>query len=220
MKAVNIDKLLPADLPRGERVIWHGRPQWVGMARRAFRVDFVAAWFGLMSAWNFSSTASSTGWTDAVLSAGKTLGAGALALGLLSMLAWLSCRTTLYVVTSRRVVMKVGIALPIFFNLPFATIKEAALREYADETGDIALGLGPDERIAYLHLWPHARPFRLKRPEPALRAVANAASVAEKLSRALIEASNAGVEQEGSIGKTAEATINLVVLTGNAVAAA
>ena len=48
----------------------------------------------------------------------------------------------------------------------------------------------PDQKIAYLNLWPHARPFRMANPEPALRCVPRAIEVAEILSRALIEASN------------------------------
>jgi hypothetical protein len=31
------------------------------------------------------------------------------------------------------------------------------------------------KRIAYLHLWPHARPWQLKRPQPLLRALPDAA---------------------------------------------
>ena len=70
--------------------------------------------------------------------------------------------------------MKIGIALPMFFNLPFSRIASASLRLYADGTGDIPVALDKGQRIAYLHLWPHARPFRLTQPEPALRCVPNA----------------------------------------------
>jgi len=93
-------------------------------------------------------------------------------------------------VTSRRVTMKIGIALPVFFNLPFSSIPSASLRCYGDGTGEIALELGPQTHIAYLHLWPHAKPFRVARPQPALRCVPDAARVAETLSRALIAAAN------------------------------
>ena len=190
MKAVNLELLLPADIPPGEQILWHGRPHWVSMARRAFRADYVAAYFVAMALFNASLSAWTAGAADAGLSALKTLAAGALALGLLTLLAWLSSRTTLYVVTSRRVIMKIGIALPIFLNLPFSSIAAASLRTFPDGTGEIPLGLSGDAHIAYLHLWPHARPFRIARPEPALRAIPNAAAVAETLSRALIAAAN------------------------------
>ena len=191
MKAVNLELLLPADIPPGERILWHGRPQWVSMARRAFRIDYVAGYFGAMTVFNAATAAYSGGPAEAGLSAVKTLAAGALAVGLLCLLAWLASRTTLYVVTSRRVIMKIGIALPIFLNLPFSSIASASLRLYSDGTGEIPLALADGARVAYLHLWPHARPFRIARPEPALRSVPDAAAVAETLSRALIAASNA-----------------------------
>ena len=82
-------------------------------------------------------------------------------------------------VTSRRIVMKLGIALPVFFNLPFSKIASASLRVYADGSGDIPVALGEGQRIAYLHLWPHARPFRIAHPEPAMRSVPDAQAVAE-----------------------------------------
>jgi hypothetical protein len=195
VKLVNMELLLPSDVPAGERILWHGRPQAISLARRAFRADYVAGWFVFMSVWNFALAETDTGLADAAISAAKTLGAGVLAVAILLLLAWLTSRTALYVITSRRVVMKVGIALPIFFNCPFTTINSASVRSYGDKTGDIPLALGSGDRIAYLHLWPHARPFRFSNPEPALRCVANAPAVAEILGRALIAASNEQIVQ-------------------------
>jgi hypothetical protein len=126
MKAVNLELLLPADIPHGERILWHGRPQWISLARRAFRADYVAAYFGAVAAINFIIAGYSGGLAEAGLSATKTLAAGAAALSLLFLLAYLASRTSLYVVTSRRVIMKIGIALPIFLNLPFSSIAAAA----------------------------------------------------------------------------------------------
>ena len=50
------------------------------------------------------------------------------------------------------------------------------------------LSLAGSDRIAYLHLWPHARPWRLKRTEPMLRALADAPAVAAQLAQALQQA--------------------------------
>jgi len=190
MKVIDFGLLLPNDFQPDERVLWHGRPQWTSMARRAFRVDFVAAYFGFMTLMNMALAEVDTGWQDAIISGGKTIGAGMLSIGLLSLLAYLSSRTSFYVVTTKRVVMKIGIALPVFFNFPFSSIRSASVRVYGDGTGEIPLALAPKEHIAYLHLWPHAKPFQINHPEPALRCVPDAARVAELLSRALIAASN------------------------------
>ena len=52
MKIVDLDKLLPADIPEGERVLWFGRPEWVSLLRQAYRADLVAAYFGALAIWN------------------------------------------------------------------------------------------------------------------------------------------------------------------------
>lgn len=181
MKAVNLEKLLPADIPPGERVLWFGRPDLTSLWRRAYRADWVAAWFVAMAGWNLA--------TGGVLSALHTLAFGVVGLAILALLAFASARTTLYVLTERRVVLKSGIALPIFINVPFKQVASADLRAFADGTGEVTLGLTKEERIPYLALWPSARPLRFARPEPALRCIANARDVADTLGRALAEAS-------------------------------
>jgi len=63
---------------------------------------------------------------------------------------------------------------------------------HRDGTGDIALSVRDEERIGYLILWPHARPWRYARPEPSLRGLGDVDAVASLLSQAL--ASNAGLQ--------------------------
>jgi Bacterial PH domain len=219
MRAVNLEKLLPGDTPQGETILWHGRPQWVSLARRAYRADFVAAYFVALTGWNCCSVGLNSGWMTAVLVGAKTLGIGAAAIALLNLLAYVSARTTLYVVTTRRLVLKVGVALPIFINLPFGQIASAAARVYSDGTGDIPVGLAPTQRVAYFALWPHARPFHFRHPEPTLRCVANCADVSETLGRALREA--AGQTERApkrEIGALAESHVGSAALPEQAAA--
>ncbi len=75
--------------------------------------------------------------------------------------------------------------MPITVNLPFKQIDGAGLRLHADGTGDMPLKLSRRDRLAVLAIWPHMRPWRLTRPEPMLRSVANAGGVADILSAAL-----------------------------------
>jgi hypothetical protein len=184
MKAVSLEKLLPGDVPAGEHILWHGRPQAGALARRAYRGDFVAAYFAALAVWSVAYSGDA-GWAAAALAGAKTVGLGAVALGLIAFLSYLSARTTLYVVTSRRVVLKIGVALPIFINIPFNEIASASVRTFSDGVGDIPLRLVSGRRIGYWILWPHARPLRFARPEPTLRGVGDAADVAETLSHAL-----------------------------------
>lgn len=180
MKIVNLELQLPSDLPPGEHVLWFGHPQTLGLLRRAYRADFVALYFAALAIW-----AAVEGSITGVLAA---FAAAFCSLGLLALLAYLNARTTIYFITNRRVVIKVGVAMTMFHNLPFGQIQSAALRAFADGTGDVAVKPIAGQRVSYWSLWPCARPLRFRDPEPALRAVADAREVARVLTRAMIEA--------------------------------
>jgi hypothetical protein len=105
-------------------------------------------------------------------------------LGLASvwLLAWMTARTTVYTLTNKRVVMRLGIVLTVTFNLPFSRITTAALRAHGEDFGDITLALKPQDHIAWLHLWPSVRPWKLAHPQPMLRCLSNANALATQLS--------------------------------------
>lgn len=185
---------LPERLPDGERLIWQGAPDWKLLARRAFHVRGLAVYFGVIVALcaalsiqdgaSFGETAVST--------LRQTLFA-LVPLALAVLYAWMVSRATVYTVTDRRVVMRIGLALPVTINLPFRMIESAGLNARADGAGDICLLLNSADRIAYLVLWPHARPWRLTRAEPMLRALPDAARVGQLLGRALAASAGAAV---------------------------
>ncbi|MEY3525644.1 MAG: hypothetical protein RIR92_1709, partial [Pseudomonadota bacterium] len=110
------------------------------------------------------------------------------ALGLLTWLAWLTARTALYTLTSKRVVMRIGIVLTLTFNLPLRMVAAASVKPLKNGCGDIALKLAGDDHIAWLNLWPHAKPWALKNPEPCLRLIPDAVRVGERLVQAWREA--------------------------------
>ncbi|MDP4025425.1 photosynthetic complex putative assembly protein PuhB [Methylobacterium sp. NEAU 140] len=173
---------LPGPLPRGERILWQGAPTTAGLLVRVFHARLVVLWFAAC-ALAVASTAGSV--QRALMLAGPTVLVGAAAVALLWLLAYLTHRSTVYTITDRRVVLQVGIALPVTHNLPFAQIENAGFRAFTDGSGDLPLRLQPGLRVAYLQLWPHARPWRLSRTEPMLRSVPEADTVARLLARAL-----------------------------------
>lgn len=177
---------LPADLPEGEHIVWQGAPDWKAMAKRVFHVPLVGLYFGGLAAWRV---------TDAV-AAGASLGAAlqsalwvtplaAAAIGLLAGLAWLNCRTTVYTITNRRIVMRFGAALTKAINIPFSIIESADLKAFADGGGDLSLTLVKPNKISYVMLWPHARPGKISAPQPTFRAIPNAREVGAKLAAVL-----------------------------------
>lgn len=177
---------LPEKLPAGERLLWQGSPSWRAFAIRAFHARTVALYFAALATWRLV-----VGWHDgesareALLAVAGLLPLAVAAVGLLCALAWLMARSAVYTITDRRVVLRVGVVLQVAFNVPFTAIVGAGVQVHRDGTADIPLMLAPDVRIAYAHLWPHARPFRLRRPEPMLRGVLDGARVAALLADAL-----------------------------------
>jgi hypothetical protein len=186
---------LPEELPPGETILWQGAPQRAALARRALHVRTIALYFGVLAAWRGTSL-----WSDGASGAEIVLGAsllvllGALAILPLWLFAWASARSTVYTITNRRMVIRAGVALPTSFNVPFAAIEAAGLKLHGEGVGDIALRLVRDQKIAFIFLWPHARPWRFSRPEPALRCIPEAEAVAQLLGRALAAASAVPVQ--------------------------
>jgi hypothetical protein len=173
-------KGLPGHLPAGEHIVWQGAPDWKRLALTAFHVRGVAVYFGLILGLALLLGASLTG---VVL----TVGAGVAAVALLGLLAWLSARSTVYTLTNRRVVLRVGIALPTCINLPLKLIANASVKVHADGTADLPLELKGPDRVGWMMLWPHARPWKVSAPEPMLRAVPDGQRVAALLVRTLAE---------------------------------
>lgn len=176
---------LPERLPREERILWQGSPDWRALARHAFHVRKLGAYFAVLLAWSVASSLADGVAPGAALWSARWLAvAGVVGVGTFSWLAWLTARTTVYTLTDKRVVMRIGIVLTVTFNLPLRSIEGAGLRRLGGGRGDIPLSLPGPDRISYLHLWPHARPWRLAKPEPMLRCLPEVDHVAALLSQA------------------------------------
>jgi Bacterial PH domain len=177
---------LPEHLPANETLLWQGSPDWKIVARDVLHLNKLLLYFGLLLAWVVVSSlwqgqdVLATVWRVLIITP-----IPALALGLVAIGAWLIARTSVYTLTNRRVVMRIGIVLSVTFNLPLRQIHAVSVRANQDGSGDILLQLAATDQIAYLHMWPHVRPWRLRRAEPMLRSIAHAQQVAEQVCAAL-----------------------------------
>jgi hypothetical protein len=184
---------LPAMLPAGEQLLWQGSPDWKALAIRGYHVRKVALYFLALIAWRIGvGINNGHDLVSIAESCGLLAGLGAVAMGVLTLLAYGTSRAAVYSITSRRVLLRHGIAVPLTLNVPFTAVESAALKTYSDGTGDIAFTVARDQRVGYLITWPHLRPGHISRPCPSFRAVADAARAAEILSVAL--AAHAGTD--------------------------
>jgi hypothetical protein len=180
---------VPGKLPAGETLLWQGKPAWRSLAVTALHVRKVALYFAVLVAWTVVDGLRAG--QPAGTLAGPLLAlalSAALAIGILCGLAALIARTTIYSITSARIVLRIGVALPMSVNLPFRVVRSAALRQRRDGTGDILIDLEQGHRVGYAVLWPHVRPWRFARAQPLLRCLPDAAPAADLLGKALASA--------------------------------
>lgn len=199
---------LPAALPANEHVLWQGAPNWRALARNALHLRGLAAYLGLIVAWVLISAIlrGDPAQTIALETARAALVASApVALGLLY--AWMSARASAYTITNRRVVIRMGLAVPLTLNLPFSKIDGADLSLKTDGTGDLALKLAPGSKgLGWFIMWPHTRPWGKGQAQPMLRALPDAAEAGHILTQALLATTGESVSlaQTTRIVDTAE----------------
>ena len=167
---------LPEPLPQGERLLWQGSPDFLTLAIHAFHVRKLAIYFAGMFGLQWLYLLGEPGGsvlmpllTSAVLAYGGPGSAGA-----------------------HRLVFRAHHRLhPDRPPHPHAhrhrahahlqpAAAQARCRRHPPASqghGDIALTLTGEDRIAYLNLWPHARPWLLKQPQPSLRCVPDAQKI-------------------------------------------
>ncbi|NVO05111.1 MAG: PH domain-containing protein [Rhodoferax sp.] len=174
---------LPEKLPAGECILWQGAPDPVSLGIHVFHLRALSMYFAAMLGLQALYLAGEPGGLvlRPLLIA---LVVACLALSLLGAVAWFAARGALYTITNRRVVMRIGIVLTITLNLPFKALSAAAVRTYKDGTGDIVVDLSGEDRMGWAHLWPHARPWALRRPQPSLRCLRDVQQVAKLLQSA------------------------------------
>ena len=174
---------LPEALPRNERILWQGVPSAYLLAVHALHLRSLGVYFVLMlllQTLYLAGEPDSAVWPSVALS---TVLAGVCLL-LLSVVAWYAARNTRYTLTNRRIVMRIGMVLTITLNIPLKQIQSASVRLMKDGAGDLALGLSGPQRLGWLHLWPHAKAWSFRRPEPALRCIPQVQQVADLFAQA------------------------------------
>lgn len=175
---------LPEQPPTGELILWQGRPNTWALAKDALGVHWVAGYFVLLAIWRVGASSA-----DLPVAAALPLALPFLILGLATCLVFLGvahvlARTTMYTITTERVAMRVGAALTVTLNLPFTKIASADLRLSKNGHGSVVFHPMGEARLSYLVLWPHVRPWRMRRTQPSLRAIPDARNVARIFSEA------------------------------------
>jgi hypothetical protein len=176
---------LPERLPSGEFIVWQGSPGVGALASSAFHIKKLLVYFAvLVVACAWPSLEEGAGVMAVLLSIKWIAPLALIGLGSVWMLAYMTSRTTVYTLTNKRMVMRLGIVFTVSFNLPLKQVAAADVRMLQDGFGDITLSLKGSDRIAWIHLWPSVRPWKIEKPEPTLRAIPRVQEVSVKLREA------------------------------------
>lgn len=177
---------LPEALPEGEHILWQGQPNWWSLAQESLSLRWVAGYFVFLFAWRTTAGAATRPWLDAASDASFFLVLGLIVCVLLMLVSLIQAKATVYTITNKRVAMRIGAALTMTLNLPFKQVHNADLRLRKSGHGSISLEMNPEGGMgfSYILTWPHIRPWKLKHPQPALRCIPDARSVAAILAEA------------------------------------
>ncbi|KPF43461.1 photosynthetic complex putative assembly protein PuhB [Rhizobium sp. AAP43] len=160
---------LPGVPPAGEVVLWQGRPSSALVARHLLKVRWICGYFIVLAGWAVASGLSDGRAVGGILFSVAILTAlAAVLVGMIELFAWAVEKTTLYTVTTERVVMRFGVAISMTLNLPFRQIDAVSFARIGQSSGMIAIALVPGQRLSWLIQWPHVRGFRVAHTEPSL----------------------------------------------------
>lgn len=187
---------VPHPLPEGERLLWQGAPTMKAVATHVFHWRLVVAYFAAMLALWAITTEHQPGSEVYVASAVVRVSLAAFVLLSVLGLSRAVATTSWYAITTKRVVMRVGMAFPMSINIPFNLLVSAGVGMFKDGTGQVTMSLAKGSRIAYIALWPHCRVFRFTQPEPVLRGLEEPQKVAEILAQAVAEAADESTRVE------------------------
>jgi hypothetical protein len=170
--------------PEGEHILWQGAPDSWMLALQALNMGWVGAYFVLLAAWRGIAIGLVQGWAIGAKATVPYLAMGIVACAILGLIAVTLARTTVYTLTNRRVAMRIGAALTVTLNIPFTRVASADLSLNRNGTGSIALDVNDGTRLSYIVCWPHVRPWRMAKTQPALRCIPDAERVAALLADA------------------------------------
>lgn len=181
---------VPHALPEGEQLVWEGAPAAGAVASHVFHWRLLAGYFMVMLMLWGMGTEHAVGSPAFMAGLFVRLGASVVAMGVVFALSKAIAATTWYAITSQRLVLRIGMVLPMSINLPFSLLESAGVVTFRDGTGQVAIRMAKGQRIAYIALWPHCRVFHLNHPQPLLRGLADPIRVGELLATAVTAAAN------------------------------
>jgi hypothetical protein len=177
---------LPEYLPDGEKMLWQGRPSTRLLARHLLKNRWITGYFLILAAWAvIGGLYDGRPLAGIVFSVAVLTALAAILIGMLELFAWAVHKTTLYTITTQRVVIRFGVAFSMTLNLPFKQLAAISMAELPGGAGHVAIQVLSGHQISWLVQWPHVRGWRFANVEPSLICLSDAKKVADILALAI-----------------------------------
>ena len=112
---------LPELLPKGEVILWQGRPNWLQLTIESLNLWWIIGYFGLLATWRFLTVIDYMPLGTAISVIIPFLFIAAFAGLLLCIVGYVQAKATLYTITNKRVVMRIGAASVSYTHLTLPT---------------------------------------------------------------------------------------------------
>ena len=183
-----INKTPPKDIlsiiPKDEKIIWYGRPDLRRFCLSALGLKYIIFYLIIIFFSIIYARSGDFNFIKITQVLFPYLISSFLAVLLLIIIGISQVLPTIYVITSKRVIIRSGLALIFMLNVPFDKIASIDKKQYSDGSGNISFKLMGNKRVPFFAGWPSVRPWHFNNPEPTLRCISDVDIVALKLSEA------------------------------------
>ena len=140
---------LPERPPEGEVILWQGQPNWLRLTVDSLNLWWVLAYFIFLFVWRFISVSDLMPIDQALLVSFPFLALALIVALLLLLVGFIQAKATVYTITNKRIVMRIGAALTLTLNLPFTEIENAAIASSSKNFGSIAIDTKNDAKFSF-----------------------------------------------------------------------
>ena len=183
-----IDKSPPKDIlgaiPENEDIIWYGRPELRRFCLSALGLRYLLLYLLIVALFNLSSNFGNFSFFIYLEIMVPYIISCFLATVLLVIIGISQVMPTVYVITSKRIIIRSGMALIFMLNVPFDKIANIDKQIFKDGCGNISFKLINNKRVPFFASWPSVRPWYFNNPEPTFRCISNVDVIALKLADA------------------------------------
>jgi len=158
-------------IPEGERLCWVGKPNWISFGFHVFGIKYLLLYFIISAFYAISQI-------ELGFSFGSFIGeyisfvvSGIIAGLILFLLSYFSAQHTCYVITEKRLVIRTGIALVFFLNVPLKNVISIDKQSLFYGYGNLSFKPQSKKRIPYFSCWPSVRSGSFWEPIPAFRSI-------------------------------------------------